>query len=295
MFRIVATLRLPFVLLMPCCVAVGMATALRSSGVLDVGIAACVMLGAVASHISVNAFNEYFDFRSGLDSLTQRTPFSGGSGTLPAHPELARSTLAVAVTALLLAGVVGIYLATLRGASLLPLGLAGLVLVVTYSIWWVRRPVACLLAPGLGLGTLTIVGTDFAMTGLWSAHALAASLPVALVVSNLLLLNQFPDVDADRQVGRSNVVIVYGPAIASRVFACIFVAAYASVGWFVLAAWLPVGSLAVWGSAPLAWLAVREARAYVGDSGDLLMAMKLNVATSLLTPTLLAAGIATSP
>lgn len=295
MFRIIATLRLPFVLLMPCCVAVGMATALRSSGVLDVGIAVCVMLGAVASHISVNAFNEYFDFRSGLDALTQRTPFSGGSGTLPAHPELARSTLAVAVVALLLTAAVGIYLAKLRGPSLLPLGLAGLLLVVTYSIWWVRHPVACLLAPGLGLGTLTIVGTDFAMTGLWNAHALAASLPVALVVSNLLLLNQFPDVEPDRQVGRSNVVIAYGPASASRVFAGIFVGAYASVGWFVLAAWLPVGSLAAWGSAPLAWLAVRGARAHVRDSGDLLMAMKLNVATSLLTPTLLAAGIATSP
>ena len=116
---------------------------------------------------------------------------------------------------------VGIYLATLRGASLLPWGWPD-------WCWWLltasggyaaRLPV-CL--PGLGLGTLTIVGTDFAMTGLWSAHALAASLPVALVVSNLLLLNQFPDVDADRQVGRSNVVIVYGPAIASRVFACIF-------------------------------------------------------------------------
>ena len=43
------------------------------------------LAGGLLAHISVNALNEYLDFTSGLDLTTLRTPFSGGSGTLPAN------------------------------------------------------------------------------------------------------------------------------------------------------------------------------------------------------------------
>ena len=45
-----------------------------------------VLIGAVSAHISVNTFNEYFDFLSGLDAKTVKTPFSGGSGALVENP-----------------------------------------------------------------------------------------------------------------------------------------------------------------------------------------------------------------
>src|SRR3972149_4971344 len=41
-------------------------------------------IGLLLTHISVDVFNEYFDFKSGVDLKTQKTPFSGGSGALPA-------------------------------------------------------------------------------------------------------------------------------------------------------------------------------------------------------------------
>ena len=104
---VLGPLRLPFVVLTPCCVAVGVATAYRSAGALDPAWAIWVLLGAIASHVSVNAFNEYFDFRSGLDGTTQRTPFSGGSGTLPAHPELAMTTLVIGNSVARAFGLVG--------------------------------------------------------------------------------------------------------------------------------------------------------------------------------------------
>ena len=40
--------------------------------------------GLVLTHISVNTLNDYFDYRSRIDLNTPRTPFSGGSGLLPA-------------------------------------------------------------------------------------------------------------------------------------------------------------------------------------------------------------------
>jgi len=76
-------MRLSFVILTPACVLVGLGTAVWSTGEVNYIYFTLALIGAIAAHISVNAFNEYFDFKSGLDHRTHRTPFSGGSGTFP--------------------------------------------------------------------------------------------------------------------------------------------------------------------------------------------------------------------
>ncbi|MBL8311876.1 MAG: prenyltransferase [Burkholderiales bacterium] len=286
-------LRPPFLLLTPACVAVGVATAYAQLGHVDAWLALWVLLGALASHASVNAFNEYFDFRSGLDAITTRTPFSGGSGTLPANPALASATLAMAVLMLAVAALLGLYFVVLRGWALVPLGLAGLLLVVTYTTWWAHRPLACLVAPGLGLGLFVIAGTHFVLTGEWSRAAVAASVPVACLVSNLLLLNQFPDVEADRTVGRHNVAIDWGRPAAARTYATMMGFAYASLVAFVLLRWLPAMSLLATLTLPLAARAVRDVLRHPDNLPALVPAMRLNVLVNLLTPGLLAVGVAT--
>ena len=80
-------MRVPFLVLAPACVFLGLGSAVWSTGSYNTLYALLALLGALAAHISVNALNEYFDFKSGLDTKTTRTPFSGGSGTLPANPE----------------------------------------------------------------------------------------------------------------------------------------------------------------------------------------------------------------
>ena len=75
-----------FLSLTPVSVLLGWAVADWQAGGVSMVQLWWAFIGAVASHISVNAFNEYLDFRSGLDSRTQRTPFSGGTGTLPEVP-----------------------------------------------------------------------------------------------------------------------------------------------------------------------------------------------------------------
>src|SRR5512143_700738 len=86
-------MRLPFLILTPACVLLGVGTAIWVGGGVDVLQVIVVLVGGLAAHISVNAFNEYFDFKSGLDARTTRTPFTGGSGTLPARPDLAPPAL----------------------------------------------------------------------------------------------------------------------------------------------------------------------------------------------------------
>ena len=103
-----------------------------------------------------------------------------------------------------------------QGAALLPIGLAGAVLVVAYTPWITHHPLLCLLAPGLGFGPLMVAGTDVALTGVHHPATYVASLVPLLQVSGLLFLNQFPDVDADRAVGRRHIPMLWGRPRAAR-------------------------------------------------------------------------------
>src|SRR4030042_859157 len=106
---ILGPMRVPFLILEPACVLVGVGTAAFSGAHLNLWHVLLVLLGAVCTHISVNAFNEYDDFRSGLDTRTQRTPFSGGSGTLQADPKMAKTALTTALVTLGIVTLTGIY------------------------------------------------------------------------------------------------------------------------------------------------------------------------------------------
>lgn len=284
-------MRPPFLLLAPACVAVGVGTAHWQTGGVRWLHVLWVVVGAVASHIAVNSANEYFDFRSGLDARTQRTPFSGGSGTLQAHPELARATLALVIGSMAAAVLVGLTFVRLQGWMLLPLGLAGLFLVLTYTVWWTHSPVLCLLAPGLGFGALMVLGTHFALTGSYSWTALVASLVPTFQVSNLLLLNQFPDVEADRTVGRMHYPITIGRRASARIYGAFLLLSYVAVVAGVILGLLPAASLLALLTAAPAWRAFRGASAHADDIPALAPFMGLNVIVCLATPVLLALGL----
>ena len=283
--------RLPFLVLTPACILLGVACVQWTHGHVNLLQALAVLLGAVAAHISVNAFNEYQDFQSGLDAITQRTPFSGGSGVLPAHPELAGSTLALAVGSLCVSMAVGLYFVILRGPALLPLGLAGVALVLIYTQWVTRHPFLCLIAPGVGFGPLMVMGTQVALTGEYSGTAAMASLVPFFLVNNLLLLNQFPDTEADRQVGRRHILVTSGPTVSARWYAVMMALAFTSIPLGVLLGLLPTPALL--GLLPLVVAAptVRDVLAYATDVPRLLPAMGRNVMINLLTPALMALGI----
>lgn len=287
MTALLGALRLPFLLLTPVCVALGWALAGPGT---DAGVTALVLLGALAAHAGVNLLNEWHDFRSGLDVMTERTPFSGGSGALPAQPGAAA---AVGVAGLGLVGLtagIGLWLLQ-RTPALLPLGLAGLALVVAYTPWITRRPWWCLLAPGLGFGPLMVGGTAVALTGQWTAAAAVASLTPLALVSGLLLLNQFPDVEADRRVGRRHLPMLRGRPWAARLLAGLLGLAYAAPVLGVVAGLLPAGVLLALVTLPLAASVARGARRHADDIPALLPTMGRNVALTLLTPALAALGL----
>lgn len=288
---ILGPMRLNFLLLTPACVVVGLAVSRWRGYTTDWGHFLFLLLGAVAAHIAVNALNEYSDFRSGLDLKTIKTPFSGGTGTLPANPDKSIFALVTGLTALGVTAAVGVYFLTVRGWGLLPLGLLGLLNIVTYTPKITRNAVLCLLAPGLGFGPMMVMGTEFCLAGSYSWTGLIASLTPFFLVSNLLLLNQFPDLEPDCSVGRRHLIIQAGLARGVVVYGLFLVGAYAApvIGW--LAGLLPAGALLGLLTAPLALQTFRGVRAHAANIERLLPNMGKNVVLNLATPALIAVGI----
>jgi 1,4-dihydroxy-2-naphthoate octaprenyltransferase len=221
------------------CVLIGIGVAVQVHTPLSTIDCTLVLLGALLAHVSVNLLNEYADFRSGLDLMTVRTPFSGGSGSLPAHPEAAAATRVWGLACLAMAAAIGLHFALVRGLALIPLGLVGLALVLAYTPLVTRQPLLCLLAPGLGFGPLMVAGSAFALGAGYSWTAVVASLPPLFLVSELLLANQFPDVEADRRSGRRHLPIVLGRQRSARLYAAMVLAAFAAIAIAVAAGALP--------------------------------------------------------
>jgi 1,4-dihydroxy-2-naphthoate octaprenyltransferase len=284
-------MRLPFLILTPACVLLGLGTAMWSSEQVSFFYFVLALIGGIASHIAVNAFNEYFDFRSGLDFKTERTPFSGGSGTLQEKPELAKQALTTAIISAIVVCAVGLYFLTVWGPALLPLGALGVLVTIIYTPWLAHNALLCLIAPGLGFGIVMVMGTHFVLTGEYTMTAFVASLVPFFLVSDLLLLNQFPDVEADRSVGRKNFPILIGRRASSLIYGLFLLLAFLTVVVGVALDYLPKMSLIGLAALLLALPAFIGAYRHADDIKRLVPSLGLNVLVNIITPVLVALGL----
>jgi 1,4-dihydroxy-2-naphthoate polyprenyltransferase len=284
-------MRLPFLVLVPVCVLLGTAAAAFSGSEIGWGQLILVFMGALAAHISVNALNEYDDYKTGLDFHTRRTPFSGGSGTLPENPQASGTALKTGLIALVVTLLIGLFFLILRGVWLLPPGILGVLAVVTYTKYLTKNKWLCLIAPGLGFGPCMVMGTAFALTGQYTWTAALASLVPFFLVSNLLLLNQFPDVEADRKVGRRHFPIVIGRERSARLYVWLLAATYGTVLVGYIFTLFPTESALTFLSLVLAIPTAMGVLRFYDQIPKLLRFMGLNVILVLLTPALLAIGL----
>ncbi|ERS85488.1 prenyltransferase UbiA [Marinobacter sp. EVN1] len=280
-----------FLLLAPLCAGLGLAVAWQQGQAPELLHTFLVFLGAVLAHAAVNLLNEYDDFRSGLDMITERTPFSGGSGALPEVPSAARRVLWAGLGTLAVVVTIGLYFLWLRGLPLLVLGAAGVVLVLTYTRWITRSPLLCLLAPGMGFGPIMVLGTVIALGASIDTTALLVSLVALLMVSELLLINQIPDAEADRAIGRRHLVITLGPEKAAHLVAGLLLASYGVIVAGVVSGYLAMTSLIALAPLPAAiWISLRLPRV-LAMPDQLNHVLGANVAVLLSTLALLVTGL----
>ena len=277
-----------FLLLSVVLVLLGTAIA-RHEGYFDLLKFVLTLIGLLLAHSSVNILNDYFDYKSGIDLETIRTPFSGGSGILPQGLLKPKGVYIYGLGCLIAAFAIGVYLTFISGWQLLPLILLGGPVIYFYTSH-LTKWLAGELWAGLGLGMLPVLGTYFVQTGSYSVEAVVASLAPGFLTANLLLLNEFPDVEADKKGGRHNLVIALGFKTAGRLYAGLMVLTYLSIIAGVVLKLMPPATLIGIVSIPFAFKAIRITFGNYDDIQKLIPALKANVITVLGTDALVAAG-----
>jgi 1,4-dihydroxy-2-naphthoate polyprenyltransferase len=285
------TIRAPFLILTPVCIFLGFSTAYAIHPTIDLATVAIIFFGAIAAHISVNTLNEYDDFKSGLDLITKKTPFSGGSGALPDNPEMAKSVLVLGLVSLAVTIIIGVSLVLEHGMEIMPIGLFGMVLIIAYTKWINRFPLLCLIAPGLGFGMLMVVGAHVVLTGGHSKLVWLISLVPFLLVNNLLLLNQYPDIEADSTIGRNTFPISFGIKTSNLIYAIFMLTAFSLIIYFIYSEVIP--SLSVIALIPMSCsiFSLLGAIKFGARIGEHPQYLATNVAAALLTPLLLGISI----
>lgn len=246
------------------------------------------LVGLIALHACVNAFNEVSDMKTGIDLRTQRTPFSGGSGTLPSGRHSTQAAFVFAVAMALLGLGIGLYFLWSAGLAMLPILILGAICVLAYANVFSHTGFGEI-AAGLGLGLLPVMGT-FMVQGIpLAVPAVAAGIPAFYMTFNLLLLNEFPDEIADRTGGRRHLVILLGRRRAAYVYSAAALLTPISIAVAVWAGSLP--TMALLALFPSLLLLMQLKWAFKSPEEPVpIPAMAANVAWNLLTNIAMAAG-----
>lgn len=288
---IIRSTRIPFLVITPACVFLGASTVVVNELSINLYFLGLALIGALFAHVSVNALNEYFDFKSGLDLITKRTPFSGGSGALPGKPEMLNTVFAVALVSLMITLVIGIFFVWQYGVGIVPLGLIGIALIVFYSGWINKYPYLCLIAPGVGFGFLMVVGTQYVLVGQYMTLSWMAALVPFFMVNNLLLLNQYPDIQADSKVGRNHFPIAFGLKRSNLIYGLFILLTIAAIIGHIWSGYFPVLSLIALLPVPLALYSLSGAIKHGENIGAYPQYLAANVATVILMPLLLGVSL----
>ncbi|MET1127836.1 MAG: UbiA family prenyltransferase [Thermoproteota archaeon] len=235
------------------CVGFGIAYGFWLTGSINVPLSLLALLGSVLLHAAVNVWNDYFDYRYGVDKP--------GVGTTVYRPHpifagiMAPGQVLVFGTSLGLAalGIGGILALAGRPLALL-LGLAGFILAYSYT-----GPPLKLKYRGLGelgvfiaWGPLMVVGGAYVASGHLSLEAAAASVPLGLLVAAVLLANNIRDLEDDRMAGAYTLAVRIGRRPAIRLYQSMILAPHIIVAALYAAKLVPLASLAALASLPLA-------------------------------------------
>jgi 1,4-dihydroxy-2-naphthoate octaprenyltransferase len=259
---------------------IGLASVHHDGVTMNAVLAVVTLLFALLAHAGVNVLNDYYDALNGTDARnTERIfPFTGGSRFIQ------NGVLTLAQTRnfgfALMAGVAaaGLWLMASTDPQLMYVGLAGLFIGWAYS-----APPFKLNSRGWGelcvaAGFLAItVGTDFVQRRGFDAAPFVAGLSYALLVTNLLYINQFPDRAADTAAGKLHWVARLEVQHARWGYALIVALAYAWLPACVVLGWLPMTALLAFMALPLSVQAARLLLQHAAQPQQLGDAIKLTI------------------
>lgn len=274
---------------------IGLASAYADGVQIDLLTAGMSLLFGLVAHAGINVLNDYYDALNGTDDANNERifPFTGGSRFIQNGVLSRRETAFFGGILLLLVVVAGVWLTLVSDANLLWIGVAGLFIGWAYS-----APPFKLNSRGLGeIGVwagfaLIAIGSDFVQRGSFSLKPLIAVGSYALLVTNLLFINQFPDLKADRAAGKRHLVVRLGHHRARWLYAVIAATAYGWLAVAVLSGALPWMALLALASAVFSIQAARTLMQSSGTPSSLTPAIQQTIAAAALHSLLLSVAIA---
>jgi 1,4-dihydroxy-2-naphthoate octaprenyltransferase len=224
----------------------------------DLYYALLTYAGVACLHASVDLLNEYWDYKRGIDKMTKRTPFSGGTGVLPENL-LSPSSVYRAGLFFLVAGTgIGIYFVLVRGITI--------AIILAFAVLAIYFYSTSIVNAGLGelfvaiKGAMIVLGTFFVQMPTIMSEPLYTGAIVGLLSASVLFVNSFPDYEADRAKGRRTLVIIMGKGRASTFFAFFPILIYALIGIGIALNMLTIYSLVCLAALPLALRSYRLLR-----------------------------------
>lgn len=279
--------RIRFLLSSIIAVATGLSIAFWKYKDIDLFYASMTFAGVICLHASIDLLNDYWDYKRGIDTITRRTKFSGGTGVLPQNLLKPKSVYCAGVILLLIGSLVGAYFALVRGIIILAF--------VGFAVLAVYFYTTNIVNVGLGetfvviKGTLIVVGSYYIQTSSIGIVSVYAGIIIGILSATVLFINSFPDYEADRLGGRKTLVILLGKKRAARIFPYIILCTYSLIIAGAFVGYLKIYSLVSLVSLPFAIIAIRGINK-PGQVGELVQVMGSTVAYSRLTGIILAAG-----
>lgn len=287
--------RAPFLTATIVPVLLGGAVASLLGHAVDPGLLGLTLLAASLLHVGTNTGNDYFDYKSGTDDATRDyiIPYSGGSRSIQMGLISPRGMLTVSLVSFALGAVVAIPLILKAGWPLVVVGVVGALSGFFYTApplrLCARKGLGELLV-GLNFGPLMVAGSTLVQTGTLEPLAFLAGVPVGLLTTAILWINQFPDVEGDKATGKNNLVVVMGRARARYGYVVLVGGAFAFIAVMAILGALPLLSLI---ALPAMYLAVKAVQTMFRHTYDRLLkpanAGTINV--HLITGLLLCLGV----
>ena len=282
--RLFAATRPAFLSVTLMAVLLGFASAVLSGYGLAMIPATLTLVFALVAHASANVLNDYYDAKNGCDFAESERIFPSTGGSRFIQNGILSQRFIGCFGAILLLCVIpaGLWLAWHSASGLLLIGMAGLFIGWAYS-----APPFQLQARGLGEFGITagwllvVVGTDFVQRHSFSWMPVAVGLGFALLVANVLFINQFPDVRADKIAHKRTVVVRLGATRARWGYLIITVLCYFWLGAMVGLKVLPTLALLALIPMVLNLMAFRDLMHYARQPAQLSRAIQLTIASTL--------------
>lgn len=214
---------------------------------------AAALVGSIFIQIGTNLSNDYSDARRGADTDDRLGPVRvTAGGLMPPRHVLVGTYIAFSI-----AVAAGLYLAAVAGWELLLVGVASILAGVLYTGG--PRPYGY---EGLGelfvfvfFGIVAVVGSYYVQTEELRWEAFALAVPVGLLSSAILVVNNVRDIDTDRRAGKRTLAVKLGRDRARQLFTAMVVLSFlAPVVTFALGgltAWLLISLIALPLAVPL--------------------------------------------